>query len=74
MVKIEKNIPIMEKRGRPSSSGMWQTLYLTMEDGDSVLLDGVNQCASFRNAIMKLGGKYTSRKQADGKIRVWRTK
>lgn len=67
-VRIEKNIPLKTTYTEGLTS-----LIRKMKVSDSVLLPGAcatNICATGRY----VGFKLTQRKQADGKIRVWRVK
>tara|TARA_Y100000361_G_scaffold11512_1_gene9181 strand:- start:3918 stop:4145 length:228 start_codon:yes stop_codon:yes gene_type:complete len=71
-MKIEKNIPL-HKHHRTSK---YACIAKKMQDGDSVLFEITTESHSLRQAIynQKDGHIPVSRKQLDGKIRVWKVK
>jgi len=72
MVKIEKNVPMPETKGK-GRNPIWQNLALQMEIGDSVLLKA-SQAMSFRKGAEAVGRKIKQTTQGcpQGKARVWR--
>ena len=67
MMKIEKNIPL------PNGRGKWTELVQKMEVGDSVLLKNHAEACSLGLAMKRaVNGKVVTAKQACGNIRVWR--
>lgn len=74
MIQIDKNIPIPPRPTLPGRPSKYP--FAEMEVGDSFATDkpcrGTTISGSINFAAKKLGYKFTSRKQADGTIRVWR--
>lgn len=77
-MKIEKNIPIPEQRGR-KPSGTYSKLMNAMEVGDSFVAEGEKLQtvqSAVRQAAHRAGIKITTRQEeAEGevvKLRVWR--
>lgn len=68
-MKIEKGVPLPGKRC-PSRSVMGATVR-QMDEGDSLLLDTVDEASSARGIMRSLGWKACQRKVAGG-WRVWR--
>lgn len=69
-IKIEKGKVIPEKR----QFGRWKLIAQKMKAGDSVLLDTRANAIGLCSALRNLGLASTQRKDANGKIRVWRIK
>lgn len=69
IIKIEKNIPIPKKGGRPK--GELRKTMEAMRIGDSILLSG-KHIEHARSLKIRCGFNITERKQSDGTFRVWR--
>ena len=65
-MKIEKNIPLPEARGK------WADLAKQMEDGDSILFKDANEAFGLRLAMRNKKMKVVTKKQDCGGMRVWR--
>ena len=79
MFEIEKGIPIPDPK--TNRGAKWKSLVVNMQAGDSVVLDIPQEVQAFRMACSQwklrhpeLGMEWTSRKQADGRVRFWRVK
>ena len=72
-MKIEKNIPIPAKKGRPKTA---LTLALEkMEIGDSILISNIDRKKLYNQIYVqgkKLKFKFTCRVDEDGNQRIWR--
>jgi hypothetical protein len=70
-MKIEKNIPLQEKRGR---CGKFSETIEAMQEGDSVFVDTFKDAVALSNSIARKHalGKGAIRAQRDGGYRVWR--
>lgn len=67
---ISHNIPIPPMRVK---IGKWKTVFSKMNIGDSIEIEGVKIAPAFVAAKnMKI--KITTRKQENGKTRIWRIK
>ena len=70
-MKIEKNIPIITRRGW----GKYSTIVYKMEEGDSVLCKNYKEVYGMRRAIYNCKGyKPVERKQKDGTYRIWKVR
>ncbi len=71
MNKIDTGHEIPQKTIRATR---WALIASQMKIRDSVLVDNPNEAVGLRVALKIRGKKATQRKEADGKVRVWRTK
>lgn len=65
-MKIEKNIPI-------PFGGKWGRLIREMDFGDSVRVETKYHRSALRYSMIKAGFAPVSRKEHDGRYRVWKT-
>ena len=76
MFKIEKNVPMPEVGPNPKAPKYpWRQ----MEVGDSFVAPAASQrsiCANAKITADRMGNgvQFTTQKQADGSVRVWRVK
>ena len=68
-IKIESGIPLPRKQ-----RGKWNRVIDEMAEGDSIVLDKPRERIAILHSAKKMGAILTTRKEEDGKIRVWLVK